>query len=85
VHVPVLAPRQPSDPSHVLGEDLAGRNASQEIQRQVAVAGEDDVVGVSGESGANGDGFLPPADVDAPYDLALAVELLLDAVLDLTR
>ena len=61
-----------------------GCDAADEIQRQVAVAGEQDVVRVRRPGRRpTADRLLPAADVDAADDLALAVELPLDAVFDL--
>jgi hypothetical protein len=49
------------------------------------VAGEKEVVRICGEAGADSDGFLSAAYVDATNDFALPVELFFNSFLDFPR
>ena len=57
--------------SHILREHLPRMNAADEKEPHVAMAGEEHVERIGGESGANADGFLAAADIHSAEDLAL--------------
>ena len=57
-----------------------GGDAADEEDGHVAVRGKQHVLGVGEQRGADRDGLLPAAHVDAAQDLALPVQLALDAV-----
>ena len=60
-----------------------GRDAADQQRGHVAMAGEQDVLGLGEQRRPHRDGLLPAPHVDAAQDLALTVQLALDAVLDL--
>ena len=85
VHVGVAAAGDAAGAPHVLCQDAAGSDAADEKHGHVAVGREQNVVRLGRERGAHRDGFLPASHVDAADDLALAVELALDAVFHLAH
>ena len=62
-----------------------GGDAADEEDGHVAVGGKQDVVGFGEQRGADRNGLLPAPHVHAADDLALAVQLALDAVFDLAH
>ena len=71
--------------AHVHGQNAASRHASDEVGGHIAMGGKQDVAGVGLKRGAGGNGLLAAAHVHAAHNLALAVELALDAVLHLAH
>src|SRR5947209_115505 len=85
VHVAFAPARRPVRPAHVLREDLPRRYAANQHDRHVAMAGKQHVLGLRQQRRSHRDGLLPAPHVHAAYDLALPVQLALDAVFNLTH
>jgi hypothetical protein len=83
--LPSFAACEPADASHVLREHLPRVHTPDEEQPQVAVAGEQDVVGLGRQPRADADGLLAATHVDAADNLPLPVELPFNAVLHLAH
>jgi len=60
--------------SHVLGENIAGRNAFDEQRANIADHGRHPVALFESVGGADGDAFLAEAGIEATHDLVLAEE-----------
>jgi hypothetical protein len=68
---------------HALGslrKDVTGMNPPDDVERQIAMAGKEDVFLFDGKASTDTNGFLAATHVDAADNLALAVQLALDAV-----
>ena len=83
VHVGVFALGRSGLLAHVLGEYGSQRHAANQECSHIPMRRTNDVVGPKVDAAADRDGLLAAADIDAADNLALPVELALDAVLQL--
>ena len=73
MHVAVAAAGKSADTAHVLRQDAAGRDATDQISGQVTMRGKENVFGSGEERGTDRDGFLSTSHIHAADDLALTV------------
>ena len=83
VHVAVASLGQARGASHVLREDLLGSDAADQQGGHVPVRGREPVAGAGKDGAPDGNRFLTSSCVTASNYLALAVELIFDAILQL--
>jgi hypothetical protein len=74
VDVPVLAPRRPVDPAHVLREDPPGLDAACDVDAHVPVERRAHVVRPHRRRDAHGRRLVPASRVEGAGNLALLVE-----------
>ena len=70
---------------HVLREDGAKVHPFEKVSAHVSMRRADHVIRPQIDAASDGNGFLAPADVDTAHNLALPVELALNAVFEFPR
>src|SRR4029078_13034119 len=85
VHVAIATAGETARAPHVLRENFSRLHTANEKEREVAMGRAEDVVLLGSQSRTHRDGLLSAADVDAAHNLALAVELALDAIFHLAH